>query len=211
MKLGKATMNRYYSKTDLSNVYRITMVLHPGLKLEYFCQHAWEADWIEEAKRLTHEEYHKHYEKNTDGTQGDAHNEAVPSDDEFGDFANISVTMEPSARNELEEYLAAPLEKVRDPLRWWWDSRKAYPHLHRMALNYLSVPATSTAVERAFSQGRQLLHFTRNRLSPKSIRAALCLGSWGRSELLHIADLIAAVNTKKCKWAVVEEEVDEQA
>ncbi|KAL6302532.1 hypothetical protein BKA93DRAFT_710194, partial [Sparassis latifolia] len=61
MKLGKATMNRYYSKTDLSNVYRITMVLHPGLELEYFCQHAWEANWIEEAKRLTHEEYHKHY------------------------------------------------------------------------------------------------------------------------------------------------------
>ncbi|KDQ49145.1 hypothetical protein JAAARDRAFT_109631, partial [Jaapia argillacea MUCL 33604] len=64
-----------------------------------------------------------------------------------------------------------------------------YPNLHRMALDYLSIPATSTAVERVFSQGRQLLHFTRNRLSPSSIRAAICLGSWGRHDLIHMPDL----------------------
>jgi len=57
-----------------------------------------------------------------------------------------------------------------------------------MAFDYLSVPgkvlplsnlestlradlvlAMSTLVERMFSQGRQLLHFTRNRLSARSI------------------------------------------
>ncbi|EGN99645.1 hypothetical protein SERLA73DRAFT_38945, partial [Serpula lacrymans var. lacrymans S7.3] len=64
-----------------------------------------------------------------------------------------------------------------------------YPNLHRMALNYLSIPATSTAVERIFSQGQQLLHFTRNRLSPSSTRAFLCLGSWLRCELISSADL----------------------
>ncbi|KAG2062710.1 hypothetical protein BDR04DRAFT_948920, partial [Suillus decipiens] len=38
--------------------------------------------------------------------------------------------------------------------------------------------ATSTAVERVFSQGRHPLHFTRNHLSPLSTRAFLYLGSW---------------------------------
>jgi hypothetical protein len=59
--------------------------------------------------------------------------------------------------------------------------------------------ATSTAVERVFSQGRQLLSFTRNRLSASSIRAYLCLGSWGRNDLIFFEDVLAAVrrNSKR--------------
>jgi hypothetical protein len=53
--------------------------------------------------------------------------------------------------------------------------------------------ATSTAVERVFSQGRQLLSFTRNRLRASSIRAFLCLGSWGRNDLIFFEDVLAAV------------------
>jgi hypothetical protein len=52
MALARQTMNKYYSKTDLSEVYRLSMgmfflitmlstnvhtvVLHPGMKLDYF-------------------------------------------------------------------------------------------------------------------------------------------------------------------------------
>ena len=59
--------------------------------------------------------------------------------------------------------------------------------------------ATSTAVERVFSQGRQLLSFTRNRLHPSSIRAFLCLGSWGHNDLILFEDVLAAVkgNSKR--------------
>ncbi|KAJ7151170.1 hypothetical protein C8R46DRAFT_842119, partial [Mycena filopes] len=62
--------------------------------------------------------------------------------------------------------------------------------------------ATSTAVERAFSMGRHLLHFTRNRLSPSSIRAFLCLGDWGRRNLLDTNDLLEACSSKKRKKGV---------
>ncbi|KAG1790251.1 uncharacterized protein HD556DRAFT_1211168, partial [Suillus plorans] len=53
----------------------------------------------------------------------------------------------------------------------------------------LSCSATSTAVERVFSQAQQLLHFTCNRLAPSTIRAFLCLGARGRSDLLVMEDL----------------------
>ncbi|KAG1745844.1 uncharacterized protein EDB91DRAFT_126592 [Suillus paluster] len=97
-----------------------------------------------------------------------------------------------------------------------------------MALDYLSVPgmppsnpfsinqcllsrsATSTAVERIFSQGRQLLHFTRNRLAPSTIRAFLCLGAWGRSDLLAMEDLLASVKSQKRKRNEVEAEEDDE-
>ena len=68
--------------------------------------------------------------------------------------------------------------------------------------------ATSTAVERVFSQGRQLLHFTRNRLRGASIRAHLCLGSWGQHDLLDMPDLIEAVSVNMRKRSKSNAEAD---
>ena len=79
MKLAQKKMNQYYSKTDLSSVYRIAMgdvmvlaswhrltissaVLHPGLKLEYFWQHEWDKEWIDMAENLVREEYAVNYQ-----------------------------------------------------------------------------------------------------------------------------------------------------
>ena len=45
--------------------------------------------------------------------------------------------------NELDEYLMRPLEKVRDPISWWWDHRASYPKLSKMAFDYLSIPRES--------------------------------------------------------------------
>ena len=59
--------------------------------------------------------------------------------------------------------------------------------------------ATSTAVERVFSQGRQILHFTRNSLSAKSLRAFLCLGSWCRHDMVSVNDLVVAIKAQKGK------------
>ena len=112
--------------------------------------------------------------------------------------------------DELGDYLTKPLEKVRDPLQWWWDHRTSYPTLSKMVFDFLSIPrelfgahfrflssntilATSTAVERVFSQGRQLLHFTRNRLSGASIRSLLCFGDWSRKDLIATSDVVKAI------------------
>ncbi|KAJ7745356.1 hypothetical protein B0H16DRAFT_1318362 [Mycena metata] len=69
--------------------------------------------------------------------------------------------------------------------------------------------ATSVAVERVFSMGRHLLHFTRNRLSPRSIRAFLCLGDWGRRDLIDMNDIMEACNTKRRRVGDEDEEADE--
>jgi hypothetical protein len=97
-------------------------------------------------------------------------------------------------------------------IAWWQNNCRAYPMLHRMALDYLSVPgmSPSSAPERVFSQGRQLLHFTRNRLAPSTIRAFLCLGAWGRSDLLATEDLLASVKSQKRKRNEVEAEADDE-
>ncbi|KAF5366543.1 hypothetical protein D9758_008967 [Tetrapyrgos nigripes] len=195
--LAKQLMNCYYSLTDDSSVYRIAMVLHPGLKLEYFRQRKWQDPWIREAERLTRQAYNAYVERARSRqaeevpapstTSSSIPSTAGPSTiTHSNDFANISVAPSTAVttHDELADYLAMPLEKVSDPLLWWWEKRTVFPVLSQMALNYHSVPATSTSVERVFSFGRQLLVFTCNRLSGWSIRWFLCFGSWNYVSLL---------------------------
>ena len=44
-------------------IYSTHQVLHPGVKLEYFRQHQWEKEWIEQAETMVREEYSANYEK----------------------------------------------------------------------------------------------------------------------------------------------------
>src|SRR5271154_1440235 len=137
-------------------------------------------------------------------------------DAEFSEFADFAIGIISVPTSELNDYLKLPVEKASDPLKWWHNHHRAYPNLSRMALDYLSIPgesnivvfgqradlympATSTTVERVFSQGCQLLHFTRNTLSTASIRAFLCLGSWCRSDLIGSQDLVSSLSLNKRK------------
>ncbi|KAJ6577979.1 hypothetical protein B0H19DRAFT_885274, partial [Mycena capillaripes] len=61
LNLAKTTLNKYYSRTDTSNVYRIAMVLHPSLKLEYFRLRKWDQDWIDIAEQLVKDEFDLSY------------------------------------------------------------------------------------------------------------------------------------------------------
>jgi hypothetical protein len=42
--------------------------------------------------------------------------------------------------DELETYLDADIEDIADPIAWWHGHHKTYPHLSRMALDYLMIP-----------------------------------------------------------------------
>ena len=53
--------------------------------------------------------------------------------------------------------------------------------------------ATSTDVERVFSQGRIVLSHLRSRLSVQSTRALMCLGVWSRMGYVKDSDIKAVV------------------
>ena len=53
---------------------------------------------------------------------------------------------------ELEAYLRVPqVYSNVNTLQWWKDHEAEFPHVARMAKQYLGVPATSASVERLFS------------------------------------------------------------
>ena len=64
-------------------------------------------------------------------------------DGDFGDYSNISVgTNVVALPSELDDDLHLPVENVKDPLKWWFNNRRLYPNLSRMAQDYLSIPGT---------------------------------------------------------------------
>ena len=115
--------------------------------------------------------------------------------DPLAEFATVSLPGHARAteRDELREYLDAPVVPCHDPIKWWYDNHETYPALSRMARDILSIPPSSTSVERLFSKGRNLLDFKRNRLSARTIRASLSLGSWSSKELITPESLVEAL------------------
>ncbi|RDB24033.1 hypothetical protein Hypma_008879 [Hypsizygus marmoreus] len=95
----------------------------------------------------------------------------------FDDLFDLKPTSTSPVIDELQLYLSTEPEPVADALSWWYEKCKTYPRLYRMALNYLSIPATSVDVERLFSCGRLLLSHIQSQLSTTSTWALLCLGS----------------------------------
>ena len=58
-------------------------------------------------------------------------------------FDGLTALLAPAAtelRNDLDRYLSADVENVRDPISWCNKRRSMYPRLLRMALDYLSIP-----------------------------------------------------------------------
>ena len=78
LKLGIKILDKYYSLTDNSEVYRIAMgksviistkqncliffqVLHPKHKLKYFKKQGWDEAWIATAEEIVRDEFKKNY------------------------------------------------------------------------------------------------------------------------------------------------------
>lgn len=95
-------------------------------------------EWVEAAEHITQEEYILHYKTRTQPAQF-IEPAATSIANDFGDYS-----MGPKIlSDELQDYLRQPIEKVKDPLKWWVNNCDTYPTLYRMALDYLSVPGKS--------------------------------------------------------------------
>lgn len=74
-----------------------------------------------------------------------------------------------ACNRELQDYLNLPLlPRHDDPFVWWKNSRETFPLLSKLALKYLSAPASSAESERVFSTGGNIYKPTRNKIYPKN-------------------------------------------
>jgi hypothetical protein len=62
------------------------------------------------------------------------------SENIFDDLPALSAPPESDLCDELDRYLSTDPEHVTNALAWWHEKRFVYPHLHCMALDYLTIP-----------------------------------------------------------------------
>jgi hypothetical protein len=117
--------------------------------------------------------------------------------------------------DELDRYIVADIEDMKDALMWWYERRTTSLVYHlwctitspfRVSLPVLtSLPivlqnlhflATTVDVERVFSQGWLVLSHVQSRLSVQSTHALLCLGVWSRLRLVKDSDIKAVLGDK---------------
>ncbi|EIW51479.1 uncharacterized protein TRAVEDRAFT_87359, partial [Trametes versicolor FP-101664 SS1] len=58
---GRVILDKYYTLTDETIIYRLAMILHPGHKLRYFRDENWPEEWITEAVELLRAEWRAYY------------------------------------------------------------------------------------------------------------------------------------------------------
>ncbi|CAG8839091.1 7326_t:CDS:2, partial [Gigaspora margarita] len=86
--------------------------------------------------------------------------------------------------DELDCYISEkPANRDIDVLGWWKAHQAQFPRLACMARDYLAIPASTVASERAFSAGGNMITNERSSLAPKTVRIAQCLRSWALGPL----------------------------
>jgi len=166
-------------------VYAVATILDPHFKLQYYRNNGWKQEWIDKVKAA----FDKAYARYRPPPAPDAR-ENTPTELDDDDDGDVDVEgMRPMEyfykhwptveRDELGEYLSAPLvTSSTDTLQWWKANAGAYPCLAEMARDYLAIPATSVPVERVFSGGTDLDQPKRESLDKETIRRCMCLKYW---------------------------------
>lgn len=82
---------------------------------------------------------------------------------------------------QVEQYCCMdPISENTNPLQWWKSNSDALPNLSEMARDVLAIPGSAVPSERTNSEAREMLPYTRNRLSPEVIEATLVSKSFLR-------------------------------
>ena len=79
--------------------------------------------------------------------------------------------------DEVTEYMKMKVnyQTGENILQWWNNHSSIFPQLYRLALSLLSIPASSTASERVFSETGRVLEARRQQLSPDSLDSLVFL------------------------------------
>ncbi|KDQ08367.1 hypothetical protein BOTBODRAFT_118701, partial [Botryobasidium botryosum FD-172 SS1] len=119
---GLAGLNKYYSLTDETHMYRFSLLLHPNYKTDYMKDQEWKQVWINESLRLLREVWKEDYAPKLTADQPATAAAATPDVEtvEFGQWKRKKRAARPAETlDQLESYLAQEAFDCNDPLAYW--------------------------------------------------------------------------------------------
>ncbi|KAF7798502.1 hypothetical protein EIP86_009723 [Pleurotus ostreatoroseus] len=115
------TLDKYYLKTDMSETYRISMILQPHLKLAYFARANWPLEWIQTAEEIFCKKFKKSYaspspvREDLAAEHQHTESQSTATKKSKNIFNNLELfTLIASSEDKIDLYLKAPCEDVPD-------------------------------------------------------------------------------------------------
>jgi hypothetical protein len=175
----------YFVKLNDSPAYYATTSLHPAYK--HYCDNAWrdKPEWLA-AAQLAFQKLWGTYKDNPALPPAPAASRARTNNDLNDAIASM---MEPhqgiEASNNLDEYTRWKLEpwvpSGDNPITYWLSRRRDYPNLTHLALDVLSILASSCDCECMFSELGNLLRSKRRKISSQLLVAIQSVRAWLRA------------------------------
>lgn len=165
---------------------RSESILDPRHKLKKISKTEWGKNLEEESYECFKKIYERYQKKFSVSSSYTETVQDLPMKNKGLNLGAIFDSDEENEEDELKRYLqdkCAP-EKT-DVLRWWSDHEKIYPILAKMAMDKLSIMASSVPVERLFSKAGLIDQPLRNASKEETFRALLCINSWSKSDLVQ--------------------------
>jgi hypothetical protein len=199
--LFTATLNcwyvfdKYWAIVDKMPAYVASILLHPSRRLSYL-KKAWKPAWwrpsIELARSLYNDKY-RH--QNTRSPSPEITSTTLQSLHDWE--AKMAI---PTPEDEFDSFIKAPRTPLvkETALEWWQRSSQTsqYPDLSRMAIDILSIHASSADSERSFSSSKRTITSDRACLGSLTIEVNELLKSWSISGLFDasIYDVSMAIH-----------------
>jgi hypothetical protein len=186
--LGWAKLNKYYSKLDDSPAYYAATILHPYYK--YFCDNAWQdrPEWLATCNAAFQELWAGYRDEGT--TPAPPPRKRVKLTNEIQDhIAQFAAPALPLPKENTDEFVrwkknepqvAFESDDAVNPIAYWLRLRVSYPRLSQLALDVLSIPASSSDCERMFSELGDLLEPRRLKMRADLVSALQCCRAWRR-------------------------------
>ncbi|KAG9384373.1 Dimer-Tnp-hAT domain containing protein [Pyrenophora tritici-repentis] len=211
-----AKLNAYYTKLDESPAYFAATCLHPYYK--NYCENSWrdKPSWLE-ANNAGLKQLWAFYKPQIQRQS----RPPVRLSSGINDAINALVNAEPygivevTEMDELERWRRFELrwtqeqfEQGSNPVSYWISLRPKYPNLARMAIDILTIPASSCECERLFSELGDLLEPRRRKIGSQLLAAIQCIRSWRDAGFKppsdynsgDVTDAEVAAIYEICKW-----------
>jgi hypothetical protein len=153
--------------------------LNPRHKWAHIKRNWEKAKWIKKSEKIMKELWDAYKPQDTDMAPSQTVIEAETSN-QFLLFLEEQDAEAEVIEDEYAHYCSQPTIKIKDARNWWLQptQQQFYPHLSKLALEILSIPAMSAEPERLFSGTKLIVTERRMRLSIKMIQALASLKSW---------------------------------
>ncbi|QRW12433.1 hAT family dimerization protein [Ceratobasidium sp. AG-Ba] len=186
---------KYMGAMGESDIYTLSVVMCPDRKLKWFADRGFLTEPIRD--RLVE----RFDSRNPQAHQSTRPRELLRASGSIWTQRHTSTSSPPVHLecDSIQEYLETPvvspyvISQYGGVLAYWDSELERRPRVARLALDLLTVPASSVDAERAFSGGRLMMNRLQHRMSTRTFQAQMAIGSWYGTPLLPELDKVAEI------------------